>query len=386
MQIQLLPLLILLAIISIFAFVFFIVVKYIKQQDYWFPIVKAINLFIANKNSEAVDFLLDKLKKHPANYSTLLLLGNLHREKGRVDQAIQLHIKLIENKNAPNDIKKEAMFSLALDYHKAGLMERALSTFQDLLNEDPKNINAIINLHKLYEELKDLPKAIETQKTIVLREPSIRQSITLSFLYNEYGEQLLSNKKYNEAISQFREALFIDKKNFYAYINMGKAYLHLKEDEHALKIWEQLLDEALPQAYLILPDLFALAEKLNHQHKINQFLDKIKSLYRKNSKALEFLINYYIAKENHQEASDLIIQAVELNPYSPISHWHIWNFMHNEKIDPSIKENLFNCVNSIKNKFLNYDPHICQLCNYKSDEYLKRCPHCHEWNTFIPRY
>lgn len=386
MQTQLLPLLILLVIIGVFTLVFFIVVKLIKQQDYWFPIVQAINLFICNKNSEAIDFLLDKLKKHPANYSTLLLLGNLHREKGRVDQAIQLHLKLIENKNAPNDIKKEAMFSLALDYHKGGLMERALSTFQDLLNEDPKNINAIINLHKLYEELKDLPKAIETQKIIVSRESLIRQSITLSFLYNEYGEELLSNKKYNEAITQFREALFIDKKNFCAYINMGKAYLCLKEDEQALKIWEQLIEEALPQAYFILPDLFTLAEKLNHKHKINHYLDKIKSIYRKNSKILEYLINYYISKENYQEASNLIIQAIELNSYSPIFHWHIWNFIHNEKIDPSIKETLFNYVNSIKHKFLNYDPHICQLCNYKSDEYLKRCPHCHEWNTFIPRY
>jgi lipopolysaccharide biosynthesis regulator YciM len=356
-----------------------------KQQDYWFPIVKGINLFLSDRKTDATDYLMNNLKKHPSNYCTLLLLGNLYREKGRVDKAIQIHIKLIENKNIPNEIKKEAMLSLGLDYHKAGLMERALSTFHELLNLDPKNIEAISNLHKLYEELKDLPKAIETQKIIVEHDASIRQSITLSFLHNEYGEELLKNNKYNEAIAHFREALFADKKNFYAYINMGKTYLYLNDYNQTIKIWEQLFEEAIPQVYLILPDLFELCEKLNLQHKIQFFIDKIKSQYSKNAKVLEFLINYLNSKGKYEEASEYLMQALELNSYSPIFHWHLIKFLQSEKINPSIKTNLINYFESVKNKFSKFEPHICQLCNYKSDEYLKRCPHCHEWNTLIPQ-
>jgi lipopolysaccharide biosynthesis regulator YciM len=29
------------------------------------------------------------------------------------------------------------------------------------------------------------------------------------------------------------------------------------------------------------------------------------------------------------------------------------------------------------------DPHICTACRYRADNMLWRCPHCHEWNTFV---
>ena len=29
------------------------------------------------------------------------------------------------------------------------------------------------------------------------------------------------------------------------------------------------------------------------------------------------------------------------------------------------------------------DPHICTACRYRADDMLWRCPHCHEWNTFV---
>ena len=29
------------------------------------------------------------------------------------------------------------------------------------------------------------------------------------------------------------------------------------------------------------------------------------------------------------------------------------------------------------------DPHICTACRYRADDMVWRCPHCHEWNTFV---
>ena len=33
--------------------------------------------------------------------------------------------------------------------------------------------------------------------------------------------------------------------------------------------------------------------------------------------------------------------------------------------------------------FFYRDPHICTACRYRADDMLWRCPHCHEWNTFV---
>jgi lipopolysaccharide biosynthesis regulator YciM len=29
------------------------------------------------------------------------------------------------------------------------------------------------------------------------------------------------------------------------------------------------------------------------------------------------------------------------------------------------------------------DPHVCTACHYRAQEMLWRCPHCHEWGSFV---
>jgi len=38
---------------------------------------------------------------------------------------------------------------------------------------------------------------------------------------------------------------------------------------------------------------------------------------------------------------------------------------------------------TVEESALYVDPHICTACRYRADDMLWRCPHCHEWNTFV---
>jgi lipopolysaccharide biosynthesis regulator YciM len=40
-------------------------------------------------------------------------------------------------------------------------------------------------------------------------------------------------------------------------------------------------------------------------------------------------------------------------------------------------------VTTVEESALYVDPHICTVCRYRADDMLWRCPHCHEWNTFV---
>ena len=40
-------------------------------------------------------------------------------------------------------------------------------------------------------------------------------------------------------------------------------------------------------------------------------------------------------------------------------------------------------VTTVEEAALYVDPHICTACRYRADDMLWRCPHCHEWNTFV---
>lgn len=267
------------------------------HKDYyaWFPILKATNFFIHGKYSEAIDFLIARLKKHHGNIDTSWLLGNLYREKGWTDQAIKCHQELLNHKNLSDELKKETLLSIALDYHRAGMLQRASSTFQQLIQLDNNHPDAYSAYEKLLEELKDWQKAIEMQQIIVQQDNSPRQYTTLSFLHNELGEELMSNKRYQEAIAQFRESIFADKQTFYAYINMGKAYNQLNEFEQAITVWEQLLEENSSYAYLVFNDLFHLYEQLGLGYKKQALIEKIKNQFWKKLESIG-IPGYYFSK------------------------------------------------------------------------------------------
>ncbi len=38
---------------------------------------------------------------------------------------------------------------------------------------------------------------------------------------------------------------------------------------------------------------------------------------------------------------------------------------------------------TVEDAALYVDPHVCTVCRYRADDMLWRCPHCHEWNTFV---
>ncbi len=40
-------------------------------------------------------------------------------------------------------------------------------------------------------------------------------------------------------------------------------------------------------------------------------------------------------------------------------------------------------VDTAESSVFYLDPHICTACRYRADDMLWRCPHCHEWNTFV---
>lgn len=265
------------------------------------------------------------------------------------------------------------------------MLQRASSTFQELIQLDNDYPEAYSAYEKLLEELKDWQKAIEMQKIVVQQDNSPRQYATLSFLHNELGEELMSNKRFIEAIAQFRESLFADKQTFYAYINMGKAYSQINEFEQAIFVWEQLLEENSSYAYLVFNDLFHLYEQLGLEYKKQALIEKIKNQFWKNWKALEFLVNISIKESRYGEAIHYLTQALEINPYLPALQYHLINFFRSQDVPLSIKAQLSNYFESIKDKFIGNDPHICIICQYTSGEYLKRCPHCQQWNTLISR-
>src|SRR5690606_15938028 len=82
-----------------------------------------------DKFIEALEVTGETLKIH-------LALGNMMRRKGEAAKAIRIHQNVLDRRGLTSKQHHEAQLELARDYVSAGLLDRAESLFQELIQLD----------------------------------------------------------------------------------------------------------------------------------------------------------------------------------------------------------------------------------------------------------
>ena len=119
---------------------------------------KGLNFLLNEQPDKAIDAFIEVVKVDPQTIELHFALGNLFRRRGEVERAIRMHQNLIERLDLEESQKLLALFELAQDYLKAGLLDRAEELFLKL-EATPHAEAALRFLLEIYEREKDWPKA-----------------------------------------------------------------------------------------------------------------------------------------------------------------------------------------------------------------------------------
>ena len=127
-------------------------------QDY----MVGLNYLLNEQPDKAVDTLVKMLEVDSETVETHLALGSLFRRRGEVDRAIRIHQNLIARPQLSKKHHVEALLSLAQDYLKAGVLDRAERLFLDVISADSgyKAI-ALNHLLDIYQQQKRWDVAID---------------------------------------------------------------------------------------------------------------------------------------------------------------------------------------------------------------------------------
>jgi len=185
---------------------------------------------------EALKYL--SLALDPAHAPSLLLLGNAQFRKNNYGEAAAAFQKYLELR--PNDA--EAHTSLGLTYGHLGMADKSEAEYRTSLAIDG-NANAAFGLAKLYYEQNKLEPALE------LIQKAIQKDSKSAAYYNLQGVILNQMHRYADALPSFQTALQYAPDDVYVIINLGIAYINIKEPAKARELFEKVLlsvqDEAL---------------------------------------------------------------------------------------------------------------------------------------------
>jgi len=86
---------------------------------------KGLNFLLNEQQDQAIDAFIEAVQNDPDTSELHFALGNLFRRRGEYERAVRVHQHLLSRGDVSSDDRHRAQHALALDYLKAGLLDRA---------------------------------------------------------------------------------------------------------------------------------------------------------------------------------------------------------------------------------------------------------------------
>ena len=345
--------------------------------------ILGLNFLVANQIDLAIEELTRAASVDPDALEVHMILGNLHREKGQVGKAINVHQSLLQRPRLNRLEHAYVLLCLGLDYKRGGFVDRALEAFTEVLRLDPKNEYALMNLQKLHEEQHQWTEAYDTRERLsqlAATDARSQSQAILAFLENEIGLEAFRRKDCAEAARRFGAAIALDASAVPAYINLGDVRTAEGDERGAAEIWEKLVDVSPDRAYLAFDRLEALGRRTGHPERFTRLCRRLIDENLQDWRARLALSRHLAAAGQPREALDLLFAALVQNPHALSIHQAIWRAL-GQLHHPAALVDRYGELTEHAVFYL--DPHVCVRCRYRSTELLWQCPHCHDWNTFV---
>src|SRR3989338_2316924 len=109
-------------------------IKHLLSESRALPMsyFKGLNFLLNEQQDKAIEAFIEVVKVDPQTIELHFALGSLFRRRGEVERAIRMHQNLVERADREQDKKQQAIFELAQDSPKAGILDRAETLFREL--------------------------------------------------------------------------------------------------------------------------------------------------------------------------------------------------------------------------------------------------------------
>ncbi len=119
---------------------------------------KGLNYLLNEQQDQAIDAFIEAVQNDPDTSELHFALGNLFRRRGEYDRAVRVHEHLLSRADLSNADRQRAQHGLALDYLKAGLLDRAEEALRKL-ESTPYEGQARLARLAIYERSREWPEA-----------------------------------------------------------------------------------------------------------------------------------------------------------------------------------------------------------------------------------
>lgn len=341
---------------------------------------QGLNFLLNEQQDKAIEAFIEVVKIDPQTIELHFALGSLFRRRGEIDRAMRMHLNLVERADLDKEKKQQAIFELAQDYLKAGILDRAEKLFRQLQGTAHSQ-PALIFLLELYQKEKDWLKAIEvTQQLTALSSQTFSKEA--AFFYCELAAEELTNKKVDAATTFLQMALQSDPKIARATMMMGDIEYAAQQPALAIEIWQRI-EQQNPQYLPLVADRLLEAYRQSGREEegvavLQGYLAKYPSL-----DLMNVLFEVILQRQGVPTAYKLVRDEMQRNPtllgLDKLLEARLLETASENRADIEMVKNL------VHQRTRTLAMYRCANCGFKARQFYWHCPACQGWETYSPR-
>ncbi|MBL0943546.1 MAG: lipopolysaccharide assembly protein LapB [Hydrogenophaga sp.] len=334
---------------------------------------RGLNHLLNEQQDQAIDAFIEAVQGDPDTTELHFALGNLFRRRGDYDRAVRVHEHLLARADLSRKDRDRAQHALALDFLKAGLLDRAESALHKLEGTAFES-EARLALLGIYERSRDWPQA----QAIAEKLDAVEQGSFTTRIAHYLCEQAETAHRQGEA-AHTRALLdeVVRRAPGLARGWMARSALRSQQGDAA-----GALDDLLAlarQAPLALPlaarGMAELARQTGRSAPVRALLEDAQA------QAPSIDVTEALARlaEQPEDARRAYLRHLDAEPSLVIaSQWLAGETLSDAKAQASVQRAFDNASGPLKR-------YRCAACGFEARQHFWQCPGCQAWDSYPAR-
>ena len=334
---------------------------------------KGLNYLLNEQQDQAIDAFIEAVQNDPDTSELHFALGNLFRRRGEYDRAVRVHEHLLARADLSTADRHRAQHGLALDFLKAGLLDRAEEALRKL-EGTPYAGQARLARLAIYERSREWPQAAQVTE-LLAHSGEADFSVRQAHYRCEQAREALSQGDADRALALLQATVKDIPQAPRARILLGQLLLTRGQAQTAVEALQPLFEQHDPTAPLAAATLAKAAQACGQEAQaralLQQAYQQLPSL-----DLLEALVS--LAPAPAQEARQHFLQHLQQHPSLLAASRWLAAAPPQEALPPAVQKALDSAARPLAR-------YRCAACGFEAREHFWHCPGCQAWDSYPPR-
>ncbi|MDQ3058458.1 MAG: lipopolysaccharide assembly protein LapB [Pseudomonadota bacterium] len=334
---------------------------------------RGLNFLLNEQQDQAIDAFIEAVQNDPDTSELHFALGNLFRRRGEYDRAVRVHEHLMSRGDLTQSERERAQHALALDFLKAGLIDRAEAALRKL-EGTPFEEEARLALLSIYERSRDWVHATEIAARLESSSQGSFSARQAHYLCEQASAAVASGDS-AQALGTLTRATAMAPASARPLMDLAKLQNQLGHPQDALQSLLKLV-KTTPQALPLVAGLLAnIAQGSDEQEAT---LSLLRDSYAQ-TPSIDVIEAIVKLEKDPLAARQWYVQHLEReNSLVATKKWIAGEKLEDEHHHTLVQRALDHATKPLMR-------YRCAACGFEATQHFWHCPGCQAWDSYPAR-